>query len=176
MLLAFVTGLIFSFFAYKTNLFNSDQILSVGVVKNFEALQILLFALSISSLGFFVEYSLGGALIDVKPFYLVGVIIGGLLFGLGVGMLGYCPGTLEMAIGYGSIDAAFGFIGGLVAGYAYTYLYPAAVPFLGPNYGSINFYTDSFIVNTVLVLAYSAGLFASALALTRPQNRIMTSD
>lgn len=176
MLLAFITGIIFSFFAYKSNLFNSDQILSVGILKNFEALQILLFALSISSLGFFIEYTFDGAVIDVKPFYLVGVIVGGLLFGLGVGMLGYCPGTLEMAIGYGSIDAVFGFIGGLVAGYVYTYLYPIALPFLGPNYGNINFYSDNLAINIVLVLAFSSGLFVSALALSSRRNQIMISD
>lgn len=176
MYLAFFAGLIFSIFAYKSNLFNSDQILSVGILKNFEALQTLLFALSISSLGFFIEFSLGGAAIDVKPFYLVGVIVGGLLFGLGVGILGYCPGTLEMAIGYGSIDALFGFIGGLVAGYAYTYIYPIALPFLGPDYGAINFYSDYFLINAALVLAFSGGLFVTAVALTSEQNQIINSD
>lgn len=112
MILAIIVGLIFSFLAYKSSLFCADQILSVGILKNFEAIQVLLFALSILSLAFYVECSLGYAEINVKPFYLVGVVIGGLLFGVGVGMLGYCLGTLEMAIGYGSIDALFGFMGG----------------------------------------------------------------
>mgnify|MGYP000562467112 CR=1 FL=1 len=176
MLLALIAGLIFSFLAYKSNLFCSDQILSVGILKNFEAIQILLFALSISSLAFFIEYSLGDAVINVKPFYLVGVIVGGLLFGLGVGMLGYCPGTLEMAIGYGSIDALFGFVGGLAAGYFYILIYPMALPFLGPNYGAINFYTGNAVLNTVLVLAFSVGLFISAVALQSSNNQIMTIE
>lgn len=173
MLLALIAGLIFSFLAYRANLFCSDQILSVGILKNFEAVQILLFALSVSSLTFFIEYSLGGAVINVKPFYLVGVVIGGLLFGVGVGMLGYCPGTLEMAIGYGSIDALFGFIGGLTAGYFYTLIYPVALPFLGPNYGAINFYTSNAALNTVIVLAFSIGLFISAIALQSPNNQAL---
>lgn len=176
MLLALIAGLTFSFLAYKSNLFCSDQILSVGILKNFEAIQILLFALSISSLAFFIEYSLGDAVINVKPFYLVGVIVGGLLFGLGVGMLGYCPGTLEMAIGYGSIDALFGFVGGLAAGYFYILIYPMALPFLGPNYGAINFYTGNAVLNTVLVLAFSVGLFISAVALQSSNNQIMTIE
>ena len=173
MVLAFIAGLIFSYLAYKSNLFCSDQILSVGILKNYEAVQILLFALSVSSLAFFIEYSLGGAVINVKLFYLVGVVVGGLLFGVGVGMLGYCPGTLEMAIGYGSIDAVFGFIGGLTAGYFYTLIYPVALPFLGPNYGAINFYTGNAVLNTVIVLAFSVGLFASAVALQSPRNQVL---
>lgn len=176
MLLALIAGLIFSFLAYKSNLFCSDQILSVGILKNFEAVQILLFALSISSLAFFIEYSMGDAVINVKPFYLVGVVVGGLLFGVGVGMLGYCPGTLEMAIGYGSIDAIFGFIGGLVAGYFYTLIYPLALPFLGPNYGPINFYTGNTVLNIALVLAFSAGLFVAAVALQSPNNQVLVIE
>jgi uncharacterized protein len=175
MLLALIAGLTFSLLAYMSNLFCSDQILSVGILKNFEAAQILLFALSISSLAFFIEFSLGDAVINVKPFYLVGIIVGGLLFGVGVGILGYCPGTLEMAIGYGSIDALFGFIGGLTAGYFYTMIYPVVLPFLGPNYGAINFYSSNSIFNTALVLAFSIGLFCGALALQNPNNRIMTN-
>lgn len=176
MLIALIAGLIFSFLAYKSNLFCSDQILSVGVLKNFEAVQILLFALSISSAAFFLEYSLGDAVVSVKPFYVVGVVIGGLLFGIGVGMLGYCPGTLEMAIGYGSIDALFGFIGGLAAGYFYTLVYPFALPFLGPNYGAINFYSGNAAFDAVLVLAFSVGLFISAVALQSPNNQVLLTE
>lgn len=176
MLLAFIAGLIFSFLAYKSNLFCSDQILSVGILKNFEAVQILLFALSISSLAFFIEYSMGDAIINIKPFYLVGVVLGGLLFGIGVGILGYCPGTLEMAIGYGSIDAIFGFIGGLAAGYCYTLIYPLALPFLGPNFGAINFYTGNTTLNIVLVLAFSVGLFVAAVALQGPNNQVLVIE
>lgn len=173
MLQALIAGLIFSFLAYKSNLFCSDQILSVGILKNFEAVQILLFALSVSSLAFFIEYSLGDAVINVKPFYLTGILVGGLLFGVGVGMLGYCPGTLEMAIGYGSIDALFGFAGGLAAGYCYTLMYPFALPFLGPDYGAINFYTGNAVFNTVLVLAFSVGLFIAAVALQSSNNQVL---
>ena len=176
MLIALCAGLIFSFLAYKSNLFCSDQILSVGILKYFEAVQILLFAVSISSLAFFIEYSMGDAVLNVKPFYLVGVVVGGLLFGVGVGMLGYCPGTLEMAIGYGSIDAIFGFIGGLVAGYFYTLIYPLALPFLGPNYGAINFYTGTTVLNIALVLVFSAGLFITAVALQGPNNEVLVIE
>ncbi len=38
MILALIAGLIFSFLAYKSNLFCADQILSVGILKNFEAI------------------------------------------------------------------------------------------------------------------------------------------
>ena len=171
MVWAFVAGLIFAVLAYKSNLYNSDQILAVGILKNFKAIQILLFALSISSVAFFIEYSLGTASINVKPFYLVGIILGGLLFGIGVGILGYCPGTMEMAIGFGKIDAVFGYLGGLLAGYVYTLIYPSVLPFLGPDYGSINFYSDSFGLNVLIVSVFSFVLFVAALRLQKTEHK-----
>ena len=170
---AFLAGIIFSVLAYRANLFNSDQVLAAGILKNYKAAQILLFALSISSLAFFIEFSFGIASVNVKPFYLIGVILGGLLFGVGVGILGYCPGTLEMAIGYGKIDAVFGYAGGLLAGYVYTLVYPSVLPFLGPDYGAINFYTDSFRLNVLIVSGFALVLFLTGLLLQRPENQIM---
>ncbi len=170
---AFFAGIVFSVLAYQANLFSSDQILAVGVLKNFKAIQILLFALSISSVAFFIEYSFGIASVNVKPFYLIGIIIGGLLFGIGVGILGYCPGTLEMAIGYGKIDAIFGYLGGLVAGYVYTLIYPSVLPFIGPDYGTINFYSDSLALNVLIVSGFAIALFVAALFMQNPENRIM---
>jgi len=47
-------------------------------------------------------------------------VIGGLLFGIGFGILGYCPGTLVGAIGQGSLDALFGGMIGLLIGAVFS--------------------------------------------------------
>ncbi len=41
---------------------------------------------------------------------------GGLIFGLGFAVLGYCPGTVAGAIGNGYLDAAIGGLVGIVLG------------------------------------------------------------
>ena len=46
-------------------------------------------------------------------------IIGGLIFGAGFALIGYCPGTAAAALGEGNWDALFG-MAGLVAG---SYIY-----------------------------------------------------
>jgi hypothetical protein len=43
-------------------------------------------------------------------------VIGGLIFGLGFAVLGYCPGTIAGAIGNGYLDAAVGGLVGIVLG------------------------------------------------------------
>jgi len=42
--------------------------------------------------------------------------LGGLIFGAGFGLLGYCPGTIAGAVGQGSIDALLGGVGGILFG------------------------------------------------------------
>jgi uncharacterized membrane protein YedE/YeeE len=52
-----------------------------------------------------------------------GVILGGLLFGVGMALYGYCPGTGFAAMGTGNLHAAVG-VGGMIAGaiaYAYAF-------------------------------------------------------
>jgi uncharacterized protein len=65
--------------------------------------------------------------------------VGGLIFGVGFAVLGYCPGTIAGAIGNGYIDAAIGGTAGILAGsYLYAMLYPKAFIKLNNfgNYGN----------------------------------------
>ena len=63
----------------------------------------------------------------MKPTRYAANIAGGLLFGVGLGLLGYCPGTGVAALGQGSYDAIAGILG-LLAG---SYLYAETSGFLG---------------------------------------------
>lgn len=43
-------------------------------------------------------------------------LIGGLIFGIGFALLGYCPGTIAGAMGQGSVDAITGGVIGILLG------------------------------------------------------------
>ena len=45
-----------------------------------------------------------------------GIAIGGIVFGTGMAILGYCPGTLPVSLGEGSVDALISIIGARMAG------------------------------------------------------------
>lgn len=64
---------------------------------------------------------------DIKPTYLVGVGLGGLIFGVGFGLGGYCPGTCVVGIGEGRRDAWFALAGGIVGALVFTLVYTAAI-------------------------------------------------
>jgi uncharacterized protein len=52
-------------------------------------------------------------------------IIGGLIFGVGFAVLGYCPGTIAGAIGNGYLDALVGGVAGILIGSGiFAALYP----------------------------------------------------
>jgi hypothetical protein len=51
-----------------------------------------------------------------KPGSFGASVIGGLIFGVGFALLGYCPGTLAGAVGQGSLDALFGGVVGILIG------------------------------------------------------------
>ena len=53
-------------------------------------------------------------------------VIGGLIFGAGFGLLGYCPVTVAGAVGTGALDAlAGGIVGMLIGAGLFAYLYPS---------------------------------------------------
>lgn len=64
---------------------------------------------------------------DVKPTYVVGVLLGGLIFGVGFGLGGYCPGTCVVGIGEGRKDAIVAILGGVVGALVFTLVYTTAV-------------------------------------------------
>ena len=64
-------------------------------------------------------------------------MLGGLIFGTGMAVLGYCPGTLPVSLGEGSLDALVGILGGLLAGLVYTILLPSIHGILGPDFGNM---------------------------------------
>ncbi len=84
-----------------------------------------------------IEIGLGFASYHIKPLLLGGIITGGIIFGIGMGILGYCPGTLAVSLGEGSVDALIGLIGGLVGGVVYTIILPSVKWITGPDFGQL---------------------------------------
>ena len=88
-------------------------------------------------------YLLGGAGVamhlDIKPTYVIGVAIGGLIFGAGFAIGGYCPGTCVVGIAEGRRDGWVALLGGVVGALAFTLVYRLIeAPLIKPlSYGKI---------------------------------------
>ena len=62
---------------------------------------------------------------DIKPTYVIGVGLGGLIFGVGFALAGYCPGTCVVGIGEGRRDAWVTLLGGITGALVFTLVYTA---------------------------------------------------
>jgi len=85
------------------------------LLQDFTVAKIMLTAIVVGMIGVFTMHHFGKVNLHLKPTRIGANVIGGLLFGAGFALLGYCPGTAAAALGQGSWDALFG-MAGLVAG------------------------------------------------------------
>jgi len=137
LILGFLFGAILQY--AKLNRYN--VISGMATLENFAVAKAIAVAIGVGAVLIAIEIGLGFASYHLKPFLLGGITLGGIIFGVGMAILGYCPGTLPVSLGQGSIDALFGIIGGLVGGFVYTLLLPSIQSLLGPDLGSFSLFT-----------------------------------
>ncbi len=116
LILGLITGLFFGFFLQKGQALKYDKQLGMLRLKDFTILKVMLSAILVGMAGVYFFVDLGMAELSLKPTVLGANIIGGVIFGLGWGMLGYCPGTAVGATGEGRFDAFWGGVLGMLVG------------------------------------------------------------
>ncbi|AKB24536.1 hypothetical protein MSMTP_1067 [Methanosarcina sp. MTP4] len=123
--LGFFFGIIFGFLLQKGGVTRYDVIIGQLLLSDFTVVKVMLSAVITGMLGVRFLNSLGFVSLHPKPGSLGMNVIGGLIFGMGFGILGYCPGTIAGAVGNGFLDALFGGLVGILLGAAaFAELYP----------------------------------------------------
>ena len=93
-----------------------------------ENLAIIKFMATTIAVGTVVAYALSFWFpmhFDIKPTYVIGVVVGGLVFGTGFAVGGYCPGTCVVGLGEGRRDALAALLGGITGALLFTLVYSA---------------------------------------------------
>ncbi|MEI7523513.1 MAG: YeeE/YedE thiosulfate transporter family protein [Mariniphaga sp.] len=155
----FFLGFLFGAILQYAKLNRFDTISGLAILKNFAVIKAILVAIGVGAILISIEIGLGFASYHTKPLILGGIMMGGLIFGTGMAILGYCPGTLPISLGEGSLDALIGILGGLVAGLVYTILLPSIHGILGPDFGNFSLKTlagENTILFFILVFIISA--------------------
>lgn len=119
-------GVIFGFLLQKGGVADYDVLIGSLRLTDSTVFTVIMTAILVGSLTSALFRYFGVAQAHPKPTNYASNIVGGLLFGVGFGLLGYCPGTGAAALGQGSWDAAYGMIG-LIAG---SFTYAVASPVL----------------------------------------------
>lgn len=81
------------------------------------------------ALGVYAMVDAGAARLDIWPFQPAAMLIGAALFGAGIALIGYCPGTGLAGAGEGSRDAMVGLLGMLSGAGVFVAGYDALEPF-----------------------------------------------
>lgn len=118
------TGILFGFFLQKACVLRYDKQLGALRLMDMTIVKFMGCTVLVGMVGIYLLSDLGLIKLSIKATILGGNIIGGLLFGLGWGMLGYCPGTSLGALGEGRWDAVWGILGMLAGAAIYAEVYP----------------------------------------------------
>lgn len=125
LLLGAITGLVFGFLLQKGGVTNFNVIVNQFRLKDFTVLKVMMTAIIVGGLGIYSMRLIGMDVpLHIKGAALLANGLGGVIFGIGMVILGYCPGTAVAAIGSGSRHAIIGVLGMLVGAGVYAELYP----------------------------------------------------
>lgn len=124
LLYGLITGILFGFFLQRGKVLRYDQQIGALRLIDMTIVKFMLTAIFVGNVGVYLLYDLGLVQLSIKSTILGATIGGGLLFGIGWGLLGYCPGTSIGAIGEGRWDGLWGVLGMLVGGALYAEAYP----------------------------------------------------
>ncbi|MGD8253785.1 MAG: YeeE/YedE thiosulfate transporter family protein [Syntrophobacterales bacterium] len=125
LLYGLVTGILFGFLLQKGRVLRYDKQLGALRLMDMTIVKFMLSTVLVGMVGVYILKDLGLVKLSVKPTNLGANIIGGLIFGAGWGLLGYCPGTSAGALGEGRWDSLWGILGMLVGAAVFAEVYPA---------------------------------------------------
>ncbi|MDP9291279.1 MAG: YeeE/YedE family protein [Verrucomicrobiota bacterium] len=110
-----IFGFAFGFLLQKGGVGTYHILIGQLLLQDWTVVKIMMTAIVVGMVGIFALHHFAKVNLHIKPTKLGPNNIGGLLFGVGFALMGYCPGTAAAALGQGSWDALVG-MAGLVAG------------------------------------------------------------
>ncbi|HLE80396.1 MAG TPA: YeeE/YedE thiosulfate transporter family protein [Dehalococcoidia bacterium] len=127
--LGLVTGIAFGFILQKGQALKFHKIIDALRLRDFTIWKLMFTAIAVGMIGIYVMTALGLAKLHIKPTILSANILGGLIFGAGFALLGFCPGTCVGAAGEGRLDGLYSGVAGLLVGAGlYSEVYPYLLP------------------------------------------------
>jgi hypothetical protein len=116
-LLPLAIGFAFGFLLNRGKVTDCNVIENQFRLRDFTVLKVMMTAIVVGGIGVLVMVDAGTAKYYIKDANLLAVSLGAALFGVGMVVYGYCPGTAIGAIATGSVHAlvgAFGMVAGAI--------------------------------------------------------------
>ncbi len=123
--LGLITGVLFGALLQQGRVLRYEKQVGAMLLKDMTILKFMLSAIVVGMIGINLLASLGVVSLSVKATVIGNNLVGGLLFGIGWAVMGYCPGTSVGAVAEGRWHAVFAIVGMLVGAAIFAELYPA---------------------------------------------------
>ena len=138
--LAVPTGIVFGFGLYHAGFTDSRKIARAFYLKDVGVPVVMFSAIVTGMLGLWLLGLTG--ILDLSrlyflPTYLKPMAVGGLLFGIGMALGGFCPGTAAASVATGRIDAVVFVIGFLAGSLLFGDLFPIWGDFYNSDYRGV---------------------------------------
>lgn len=124
------SGIAFGFIIQRVGATNPQKMVLAHLMKERYIPQFMLLVVMFAALGLFGLEAAGAGITRVLPTSLVATGLGAIIFGVGWGLSGYCPGTCWAAVGEGRMDAVFALLGGLAGTALFAQLHETLIPAL----------------------------------------------
>jgi uncharacterized protein len=169
LVLGLVTGVAFGFLLQKAQVAKYQTILGQLLLKDWTAFKVMLTAMATGAVGVYALRAADVTYLDIWPFQPAAMLLGALFFGVGIAVIGYCPGTGMAGAGEGSRDAMVGVLGMLAGAGAFVAGYNALEP-LAIAMGDLGKLTIPAVLGVspwiaIVALAIAVPLVLRALAL-----------
>ncbi len=160
LVLGLVIGMAFGAILQLGGASSYKKIMGSLLLKDLDIIKLILMSIAVGTVGIYALDLVDMANISIKPTYVVGIIIAGLIFGVGFAVAGYCPGTCVVAAAEGKTDAVVTILGGLGGALVYALVYPAFKGLIEiTNYGEVTFATALGVNGLWVAIPFSAILF-----------------
>lgn len=129
-LLGLCSGIAFGFVIQRVGATDPNRMTRAHLMLDPDIPRFMLAAVALSAVGLFGLQAAGVGRTMVLPTSLVATGLAAVLFGIGWGLCGYCPGTTWAAVGEGRMDAVFALLGGLAGAAVFAQAHERLIPLL----------------------------------------------
>lgn len=122
--LGLATGILFGFFLQKGEVLRFEKQVGFMLLKDMTIIKFMLTAVLVGMVGIYALHGIGMISLSIKAANIGALVIGGLLFGIGWAIAGFCPGTSVGALAEGRIHVLWAIAGMVVGAAIFAEAYP----------------------------------------------------
>lgn len=125
--LGLLSGVVFGFVIQRAGATDANEMARAHLLLDGRVPRFMVATVALAALGLLGLQSVGLGRTLVLPTSLVATGLGAVIFGIGWGLSGYCPGTCWAAVGEGRLDAVVALLGGFVGAATFAHFHEPLV-------------------------------------------------